>query len=982
MDIVCFGQQNWDFCWTAKQQLMTRLARRGHRVLYVDPTARPARSDLSARQRLFAPPRRRELEPGLWLFHYRRMPRPLRGNRWRKRRLVGREVRRLGMVDPLAFVLIPMYRWDRLGFEPAARVYYAVDEWTGFGGWTEEARRLARQREEVLLRGADLALGVSPRLFERFRAIQPNTVLLPNGADVPHFSPENLRRSDPHPAVRDIPRPRLGFVGQIDERLDQSLLLSIVRNRPSWHVVLVGRVKRTVDVSRLEASPNIHLLGYQPYERLPGVLREIDVCIAPYRLTELTQSCSPLKVYEYLATRRPVVASPVDGLGICRDVIRTAETVEEWVDAIDGAMRDPDRGREARLDTARACSWDARVDTLESLLEETHERARRRRVPHALRPGSYDRAALHLDGKTESERQLLHCRVNGESRYPKRAAVDATNALGLAWYGARLAGRLATGRPARVRRVLIVRTGGLGDLVALTPSLRALRRRFPEAKITLAVQEGNRMTELALGADLVDEVAAFRIPDGPPVDRVKSALSFYGRGFDVLITGASYFMMRLPLFCGAPIRLGLDDGHPRQSLLNRTIPLDATKHEADVMLRIVESLGCDADGDERIPTVPVDAETAADAWRPVRDELRIPDDVRLVAVHPGAKRQSRQWPPERFAELVDRLLAGHPDRHVVLTGVPDERPLVEAIREALPPERLSRVHDVLGRTNLVSLVGLLDDADLSVCNDTGVLHLARARGRPLLALLGPENHRRWGPYPVGTAPATALRHVVPCAPCTRKTCDAHYCLRSLTVDEAVDAAEDLLAGGSSGRATAEEGSLVERRTTADGRPLLRLRQTIHRHDWRSLIEAGFEIPTVTLVLPPDTEAPRTRRSRYPNVRFARASDPDAGDVEATLARVLRRGAGDCVRVLQGDAESALDRLNEDVASLVRSPLAAAAQGVRVLHRADLHLHELDPDRGWTFRAADVARRLEVAVSTSTSPVSTEPTNEGVLACTS
>src|SRR5690606_23937573 len=116
----------------------------------------------------------------------------------------------------------------------------------------------------------------------------------------------------PHPAIAPLPRPRVGFVGQIDERMDQALVVSLAprlaTRQPAGSGVLAGRVKEGVDLSRLTAEPNVHLVGFVPYDALAGVYRELDVGLVPYVISPLTQACNPLKVYEYLAADLAVVA--------------------------------------------------------------------------------------------------------------------------------------------------------------------------------------------------------------------------------------------------------------------------------------------------------------------------------------------------------------------------------------------------------------------------------------------------------------------------------------------------------------------------------------------------------------------------------------------------------------------------------------------------------------------------------------------------
>ena len=379
MDIVVFGQQNWDMTWTEKQQLGNRLARRGHRVLYVDPHSTPAQGAGARVRSLLARPTDAELvcrEPGrLWVLSLRRAARGY--DRLLRPRAVRHSVRRLGFERPAVLTFFPGSLPTIRALPRSAVVYFAVDEWTGFFDDAKAARGV-RTQEEAMLREADLAIGISPRLQRRFAESQPNAYLLTNGVDPEQFGPERLAALRPHPALSALTRPRLGLIGQIDQRIDQALLLAMATQHPEWQIVLIGRVVPEVDVSALRAQPNVHFVAFQPHELLPQVLGSLDLCLIPYLLTPLTQSCNPAKAYEYLATGLPIVTTPLEGLGELRDVVAMAETPAHFVATVEAALADPGRGRAQRLALAAAQGWERRTDTVEAwLLQAAAQRAER-----------------------------------------------------------------------------------------------------------------------------------------------------------------------------------------------------------------------------------------------------------------------------------------------------------------------------------------------------------------------------------------------------------------------------------------------------------------------------------------------------------------------------------------------------------------------------------------------------------------------------
>lgn len=244
---------------------------------------------------------------------------------------------------------------------PAALVYDCMDELAQFLGAPEALRR----READLLAAADVVFCGGPALFDAKRGRHPNVHLFGCGVDYEHFHAAcDATAADP--ALAELPRPRLGYIGAIDERLDYELLEALAEEHHDWQLVMVGPVVK-VDPGILPRGPNVHLLGPRPYADLPRVLAGLDLCLMPFALNEATQFINPTKTLEYLATGRPVVSTPV------RDVVRGFGDVVTVVDAgvfpeaiagILGAAHHPRAG----LERARAASWDGVVEQMAGLV--------------------------------------------------------------------------------------------------------------------------------------------------------------------------------------------------------------------------------------------------------------------------------------------------------------------------------------------------------------------------------------------------------------------------------------------------------------------------------------------------------------------------------------------------------------------------------------------------------------------------------------
>jgi glycosyltransferase involved in cell wall biosynthesis len=149
--------------------------------------------------------------------------------------------------------------------------------------------------------------------YERQLARNPETHLVRNGADFAHFAHANGAA----PELHALSGPVVGFAGNLtSEKVDFDLIEAVARARPEWSVVLVGPAAEDARAGLERASklPNVHVLGFRPYDVLPSYVGGFAVGLIPYRTTAYTRNCSPLKVFEYLAAGKAVVASGVPEL--------------------------------------------------------------------------------------------------------------------------------------------------------------------------------------------------------------------------------------------------------------------------------------------------------------------------------------------------------------------------------------------------------------------------------------------------------------------------------------------------------------------------------------------------------------------------------------------------------------------------------------------------------------------------------------------
>ena len=173
--------------------------------------------------------------------------------------------------------------------------------------------------------------------------------------------------------MRSFAAPVVGFAGNLTaEKVDFDLLEAVARARPEWSLVLVGPAAEDArgQLDRLGALDNVHALGFRPYEELPAYVSGFSVGVIPYRATAYTRNCSPLKVYEYLAAGKAVVASGVPelvGHGAGRDPGRRGP--RHFVAAIESALAasSPEAVARRRA-TAEQNTWEARTERLLDLV--------------------------------------------------------------------------------------------------------------------------------------------------------------------------------------------------------------------------------------------------------------------------------------------------------------------------------------------------------------------------------------------------------------------------------------------------------------------------------------------------------------------------------------------------------------------------------------------------------------------------------------
>jgi len=339
------------------------------------------------------------------------------------------------------------------------------------------------------------------------------------------------------------------------------------------------------------------------------------------------------------------------------------------------------------------------------------------------------------------------------------------------------------------QRIIVSKFAGLGDAILLLPSLRALRKLYPDAEITLL---GSTLTESFL-RNFPRYVDRFVTLDVKALVRprylLKTIQSLRSYRYDLAIDSEQWARATPVLFAlsGMPARLGFNTpGQYRHYAFSKTVDHSPSHHELDNFLRLIERLG--AQNPDRTITMPLEPALVSavkeslsrQGWR---------SSQRLIVFHPGCGTHGfpREWPPENFGRLATEL-ARDGKIFCVVAGTSSEYPVVARVGEMIPAPSAFFMIDGLAR-----YAALLSISSLFVSGNNGAMHLAAALGVSQVALHGPTNPKRWGP--VNPRAAVVQSHCAGC-PCLHLGFEYHrvdgYCMQHVGVDDVYRACVEAL----------------------------------------------------------------------------------------------------------------------------------------------------------------------------------------------
>ncbi len=338
--------------------------------------------------------------------------------------------------------------------------------------------------------------------------------------------------------------------------------------------------------------------------------------------------------------------------------------------------------------------------------------------------------------------------------------------------------------------ILIVKLSAVGDVIHTLPSLAALRKLYPEAHITWVIEEAS--SDLIMDHPYLDSVIISRrkqwIRDlkqgniNKPLHEMRAFIkTVRARPYDLVIDFHGLLKSAvIVLMSSGRRKVGYDSMQELSGLfLNEKIPEDMEKHAVDRYLDFLHHLG--AEVREREFMIPIGKENR----NRIEELLQINGinkNEPFVTVSPVALWKTKLWEDEKFARLCDRIMADLNVR-IILTGSSEEE--LAHIQSLMKTSAIN----LGGKTTLRDLAYLYQLSSLLITTDSGPMHLAAAVGTPVVALFGPTDPGRTGPYGEGHQ---VIRKDLPCSPCFLKKCDTKRCMRDITVEEVFQSVKEKL----------------------------------------------------------------------------------------------------------------------------------------------------------------------------------------------
>jgi glycosyltransferase involved in cell wall biosynthesis len=379
--IVFLSNAAWSYGLpTNRQQLPIRLADHAQ-VLYASPFSL-SQAILGHLHLGDFQPNLRQIKPNLHSFDYPRLLPMVRGqvwpfiliDRWLQIRLLRKYIGQLGFNKfILWFYFPPNFAYLQSNLNPVLTCYHCTDDHAGYAESLGLPSRKIRKTEKQLVSTVDVVFTTSRPLYQQKSIINCHTYLMPNVADVEHFYPVAEGTVSIASDLQDIQHPVVGFIGAVDRyKVNFELVNNVARKLPKWNFVFVGPIGSGdgTSIADLPQRSNLYFLEARPYASLPRYLAGFDVCIIPYNLNSYTSGVFPLKFWEYLASGKPIVTTPLPALQEHYEHVEVGSDTESFVLALRHALAtsEDEALKQHRVELAAHQSWERRAEEMLEVL--------------------------------------------------------------------------------------------------------------------------------------------------------------------------------------------------------------------------------------------------------------------------------------------------------------------------------------------------------------------------------------------------------------------------------------------------------------------------------------------------------------------------------------------------------------------------------------------------------------------------------------
>ncbi|MDP8230811.1 MAG: ElyC/SanA/YdcF family protein [Candidatus Gorgyraea atricola] len=386
-NIICISSIDWDFIWQGHQEIMSTLAEKGNRVLFIENTGvrTPGIKDLSRiksriRNWLRGVKGIRKERENLYIFSPLVLPFPYsRVARWINRYLIlavlEKWMKAVDFSDPIVWTFLPAPLSMDIADSLMKKliVYYCIDN---FSGSSLSAKKIGKS-EESLLKRSDLVFVTSEELYNKCARHNSNVYKFPFAVSFEKFEKARLGNTEIPEELKNIKQPIVGYVGGVHKWVDQGLINELAKKHTDYSFVFVGPIQ--TKVSELLKLKNVHFLGKKEHERLPLFIKYFNVCIIPYLITDYTRNVYPTKLNEYLALGKAVISTPLPEIELFNkeyeDIVCIAEDANAFSGHIERTVRENEPSLVSRrIETARDNSWESRIEKMSSTIEKELER--------------------------------------------------------------------------------------------------------------------------------------------------------------------------------------------------------------------------------------------------------------------------------------------------------------------------------------------------------------------------------------------------------------------------------------------------------------------------------------------------------------------------------------------------------------------------------------------------------------------------------